>query len=125
MRISDWSSDVCSSDLGAGYVCKRIRQFEIAVGTIATGVNDTLGDALMIEMEDLFAEMKILHQRRSARALAQGVLVISDGRALLGGQRLGAIGSNLMRFAASPLGFSSEESRVGKEGVSTVRSRWA
>src|SRR3546814_5653374 len=72
----------------------------------------------MIEMEDLFAEMKILHQRRSARALAQGVLVISDGRALLGGQRLGAIGSNLMRFAASPLGF-----RIARLELCATRGR--
>src|SRR3546814_14227644 len=76
MRISDWSSDVCSSDLS------RIRQETRSAGT----------------EHALFG---IDHGQRCARVAESG-----DGVAL----------SHLHR---------SEERRVGKECVSTCRSRWS
>src|SRR3546814_12174711 len=39
MRISDWSSDVCSSDLGGGAACGTVQQAAMAV---ATGVADVV-----------------------------------------------------------------------------------
>ncbi len=48
---------------------RRIRRrLEHAVRAGTAGVNDPLGDALMIEVEDLLAEDEILQQRRTARA---------------------------------------------------------
>src|SRR3546814_4934053 len=78
MRISDWSSDVCSSDLGA------------ALGSLAALVD-----------------------YRSLRAYAPVIYVLSV---------LGLVA------VLTPLGKTinrSEERRVGKECVSTCRSRWS
>src|SRR3546814_14527568 len=98
MRISDWSSDVCSSDLGhkgerRGLkfqlpIAQAEKVFDLAQTTART-YQDVLafllGDGLevydMVEMLDYIAE-------------GQGRL-------------------------------RSEERRVGNEGVSTCRSRWA
>ena len=53
---------------------------------VAAGMHDPLGNALVVEVEDLLAEMKVLDQRRSALADLQGVLVVGDRPALCGGQ---------------------------------------
>src|SRR3546814_5943278 len=73
MRISDWSSDVCSSDLAAAAAAPILLNIAMMTGILL--VSDT--------------------QIVSARALAVAVAV------------------------------RSEERRVGKEGVGTVRSRWS
>src|SRR3546814_19833905 len=81
VRISDWSSDVCSSDLGLG--------------------------------RDLFEG----GERQLLRTVELGVrLHVAEGDA----QR--AVGVGVYRFA---LVLRSEERRVGKECVSTCRSRWS
>src|SRR3546814_10733773 len=87
MRISDWSSDVCSSDLLVrGIGVRRLRKREFA-GSIVR-----IGNLVGCEI----------------------------GRVV---RRLGAqFGSG----AIGPLGQRrSEERRVGKECVSTCRSRWS
>ena len=67
---------------------------------ITAGVDDALGNALVIEVEHFFAKVEVLEQRRAARARPEGILVVCDGNALLGGQngRVGA--SHLVRLAA-------------------------
>src|SRR3546814_11447200 len=98
MRISDWSSDVCSSDL---------------------------------------RRSQVSHPARSAGSWARMVKPDGDGRPL-GISREFALrrpvgrGGGLWapppirdRLFALPGAFRSEERRVGKEGVSTCRSRWA
>src|SRR3546814_10561981 len=84
MRISDWSSDVCSSDLHVRYQLGRVLQ-------------------VRVQNNDGFA-----------RGLGQA-----------GGQ-----GGFLAEIPAQPDGPDvgvgrSEERRVGKECVSTCRSRWS
>src|SRR3546814_5374051 len=79
MRISDWSSDVCSSDLldrrvvdiDPGRPCARARRNAADADLVLTGIE--------------------LHARREARQILE----------------------------------RSEERRVGKECVSTCRSRWS
>src|SRR3546814_11361249 len=84
MRISDWSSDVCSSDLVQGW---------LLVGGIAV----------------LFF---------SALDLLDGALARSTGT----DSRFGALfDSTLDRLSEA----RSEERRVGKECVSTCRTRWS
>src|SRR3546814_4154703 len=78
MRISDWSSDVCSSDLGDDY--------ELLVAVPA----------------DRVAEAAALGERLGVPLTAIGR--ITDGAAVR---------------------VRSEERRVGKECVSTCRSRWS
>src|SRR3546814_2878299 len=80
MRISDWSSDVCSSDLTA----------DKKVGCVATGLPGTL----------------LGHKARHPAH-----------------QRILNVGRGNVAYLRS--GNRSEERRVGKECVSTCRSRWS
>src|SRR3546814_2492268 len=82
LRISDWSSDVCSSDLAA-----------------SRGVNlDDVGQALLTAPTG--------HPHEVGRDLPLAVVAHRVDRVAAQGQR-------------------SEERRVGKECVSTCRSRWS
>src|SRR3546814_11330574 len=82
MRISDWSSDVCSSDLTGHVTVDKRRGRTRLDGAVAFGT---------LDFEDLASDAG------NAAALA---LERSEG-------------------------LSSEERRVGKECVSTFRSRWS
>src|SRR3546814_14936637 len=95
MRISDWSSDVCSSDLRAADV--ELRRQLLLRQALAGGVfeqADAIPDRAVQPLEPL---------ARRGR-LRRGVAVTRHRPA--GGTR-------------------SEERRVGKEGVSTGLSRWS
>src|SRR3546814_15564252 len=96
MRISDWSSDVCSSDLflqqAAGHRATRPHE-DVDDGAF-------LDDAAGLEHDDTVAE--IAYHRHL-------VGDEDDGEAEL----------------AVDVAERSEERRVGKECVSTCRSRWS
>ena len=77
-------------DVGPREVGQRLVRLEIAVCAVATGVHDTLGDPLVIEVEDLLAEVEVLEQRRPPLADPQRVLVVRDRHALLGGEAAAA-----------------------------------
>src|SRR3546814_8960822 len=81
MRISDWSSDVCSSDLSQ------------VMRELATALAACDAD------------------------LAIGAIVLT------GSEKAFAAGADIKEMQA--LNFRSEERRVGKECVSTCRSRWS
>src|SRR3546814_6824436 len=91
MRISDWSSDVCSSDL---------RDLVTALGVDAGGGVDEVGDL----------GRRYLH-----------LVVEEDGD----GKARHLARSRLHLFGDLADGERSEERRVGKECVSTCRSRWS
>src|SRR3546814_12276275 len=101
MRISDWSSDVCSSDL-------RNPAAEIAIGNLA--FVDPPIDEMAHELE--------------VGELAERPERLLGGRHGLGefGHVLGAIIDVRPIAARLPI-VRSEERRVGKECVSTCRSR--
>src|SRR3546814_12967990 len=99
MRISDWSSDVCSSDL-------ELR----AAGLLA--------DAPTVSGRSLFAE---IDAAPTAATGDDGHPVVLDHR-----QPLSARGGySILYGALAPEGCRSEERRVGKECVGTCRYRWA
>src|SRR3546814_16065030 len=97
MRISDWSSDVCSSDLHAGQAGRRRL---VAVDQQRTGI----------------------HRRRAGVAVSGRQR--DDARTVL---RYRARAGNQTGEAdiVQAIEYRSEERRVGKEGVRTCRSRWS
>src|SRR3546814_14320151 len=98
MRISDWSSDVCSSDL----VAERAEIFPLLSGHIWEKT------------------LQIAHQW--PRSLQHLRLSVNIGATELAAEDFAR--KFLERIDAS--GFDrSEERRVGKECVSTCRSRWS
>src|SRR3546814_12160118 len=95
MRISDWSSDVCSSDLGLG--ARSTEKGGLPPLSVATA------------LEHCWRGWSL-----------RKILAIRRGLLLLSGRPSSAI------FGGSAAGASrSEERRVGKECVSTCRSRWS
>src|SRR3546814_2520587 len=99
MRISDWSSDVCSSDLVLPDVVDLLhREVGIRLGMRQIGMGDP-----------------VERDARHAQALPAACRVPPSGAAT---RRSAA--SNMRKPAGR-----SEERRVGKECVSTCRSRWS
>src|SRR3546814_11682475 len=92
MRISDWSSDVCSSDLQ-----RHFRQFALRRHALAVALADL---AIGLEFAQQFFQRQpvVGPDIEGARDLA-----LADHARIL----------------------RSEERRVGKECVSTCRSRWS
>src|SRR3546814_19172744 len=88
MRISDWSSDVCSSDLALLHVDQRL---------------------LPQERQEFVG-----HELRCHRVHLREVQVRADAREQLA-----------LRHRLRQVVVRSEERRVGKECVSTCRSRWS
>src|SRR3546814_14500529 len=99
MRISDWSSDVCSSDLSECLASPLHRLYQCFASKNAMQLRG-IGQAELIVTEILRPPSKFLHGRKVVkRHDFSGV------------------------SAFEPL--RSEERRVGKECVSTCRSRWS
>src|SRR3546814_16868599 len=95
MRISDWSSDVCSSDLQA-------------IGELDEQHADIVGHRQQ-ELAQILRRALVLGLRLDRRKLGDAV----DHPRDIGAEQL----PDLLR--------RSEERRVGKECVSTFRSRWS
>ena len=91
---------IALEQISTGIFGKRFVILEEPVRTVAAGVNDAFGDALMVEMKDLLAEMKIFDQGRPARPDLDGVLVVRNRAALRGGENGDIAVRDLMQFAA-------------------------
>src|SRR3546814_2351229 len=104
MRISDWSSDVCSSDLQVNLALvaeRRLRRYRFSPchQFTATGLGEFLANFELLRADRWVAEvLKRLWRSASTNS--------TPGKSLLICRR-------------------SEERRVGKECVSTCRSRWS
>src|SRR3546814_14546707 len=103
MRISDWSSDVCSSDL--------MLSLTTMVSVPTFGITRTEGATMAIDV-------------------AGTTVLITGASAGLGvefAHRFAARGANLVLVArrADRLEARSEERRVGNGGVSQCRTRWS
>src|SRR3546814_14517069 len=112
MRISDWSSDVCSSDLvtGEGHRVDRLHADDVVAGVdvmdLAGDARGQVGHQVQPGAADIL-EGDVAAQRRVVLVPLQDVAEVADAG---GGQRL-----------HRP---RSEERRVGKVCVSTFMSRW-
>src|SRR3546814_13437568 len=102
MRISDWSSDVCSSDL--------------------TQVQTPLAYLFRIA-SNLMAD-RARAQRRAPTLEWDDDDGWDDQACAAPDQESGLLFADLERSYAAALDERSEERRVGKECVSTCRSRW-
>src|SRR3546814_12314983 len=125
MRISDWSSDVCSSDL-----VSRIDVLKGPQGTLF-GRNAT-GGAIQIftkdpSMDALTGDFSVSYGNYDTLVLKGFVSapIITDKLAVsVSGFRETGDNYNKNLVQSVPLQ-RSEERRVGKECVSTCRSRWS
>src|SRR3546814_20009366 len=111
MRISDWSSDVCSSDLQVAALRRRLHRV-IADLVPALGMRADRGTAGA--RQQLGAEADAKERRAAFQHLRDEVDFLADEGQVV------VVGAN----RAAEDHASSEESRVGKECVSTCRSRW-
>src|SRR3546814_19713395 len=103
MRISDWSSDVCSSDL-------RQR----AAAGVAQAERGPLAERLLHGK----AGEAVVEAGRQFHLTAPGAVAAPSFLREVVGRR----GEDVRQVVPD---VRSEERRVGKEGVSTCRSRWA
>src|SRR3546814_14144585 len=99
MRISDWSSDVCSSDL-SGEIAPRKRHEQAA-------------RAIRQNFTALVLAFKVVSAAIQVTGIVQSSVVL--------GQQ--ATWAGVTRYLRRPV--RSEERRVGKECFSTCRSRWS
>src|SRR3546814_21164329 len=104
MRISDWSSDVCSSDLAADVSVVLDRRADLpfglyrrAVGGVCRGADGVEHRYFLLELAQAAGEHPLRGNRRRRAA----------------------------RRRADLSAVRSEERRVGKECVSTCRSWWS
>src|SRR3546814_19951561 len=111
MRISDWSSDVCSSDLIAGRqhaIERHVRAHDVAGAGVDRGLERRQIDVPQFAVGQLDLIVVTTAERRAV-----------TGEML--GPRHDAAGAADVRTLEA----RSEERRVGKECVSTCRSRWS
>src|SRR3546814_12354496 len=105
MRISDWSSDVCSSDLPVkSRSAKQAQMLQVSLTPAAV------------------AHRQVSKGWRKFLMTSRGKIGHMDAPAATAEQ------SGLHHVGAHDMaahGFRAEESRVGKECVSTCRSRWS
>src|SRR3546814_16786743 len=112
MRISDWSSDVCSSDLLDKPLQIILREHLLWAESL--GIKGRRADFSRIDMSGV----KLQQIDLSAALFVQATLVEADFA--------GAVMSMTAFSAAMLLNANrSEERRVGKECVSTCRSWWS
>src|SRR3546814_4592213 len=100
MRISDWSSDVCSSDL--------LRRHVATVHLLLPCGGDHIA----------------CRQRPMEKAALQSLRIALKAQILLCGSENDALRGPRVRFTDRHE-IRSEERRVGKECVSKCRSRWS
>src|SRR3546814_13698179 len=98
MRISDWSSDVCSSDLAFVGEYRKLWWILIAVLTVTFAILGVSGVEVYRKAPPIPAQV----------VTASGEVLMTRDDILTG-----------------QTAWRSEERRVGKECVSTCRSRWS
>src|SRR3546814_11645522 len=105
MRISDWSSDVCSADLDG--IEEIIDQ--------RFGILEGVGNAFVLwSSVPVVVGIRATLETRPGLRDAMGIVEAQNAVAVLVVKRKGI-----------PQAVRSEERRVGKECVSTCRSRWS
>src|SRR3546814_20757943 len=121
MRISDWSSDVCSSDLLCRWRNANRPDKALGPGGLVTGgIFGVCRNPLYLGNMLIYAGVFLMHGHPLVVALG----IISY---FLIYQSIIAAEEFFLRgkFGQAYADYRSEERRVGKECVSTCRSRWS
>src|SRR3546814_11296592 len=105
MRISDWSSDVCSSDLSAPVIVGEVM--------LAASAIEIIGGTPLIALDRIYTG--------PGRIIAKAEFLLPGGSV----KDRAAKAILLAAREDGRLKPRSEERRVGKEWVSTCRSRWS
>src|SRR3546814_11838363 len=109
MRISDWSSDVCSSDLGDNVVLSPPIHFAAAAAADLTVESIIVPEgAVPGETVDVIYVVRNIGSVAATAPWTDRIYIDSDDN-----------------IASARTLTRSEERRVGKECVSTCRSRWS
>src|SRR3546814_13239089 len=116
MRISDWSSDVCSSDLFDPPEILESDLSSLILDCALWGVGDP-GELRWLDPPPAAAVAEARRRLTALEALDEDGRITAHGKALAALPLEPRIGHMLVR--------RSEERRVGKECVSTCRSRGA
>src|SRR3546814_18233786 len=113
MRISDWSSDVCSSDLRNSVGFRR--EFILGPGE---RVDFLVGDRIAVELKVKCSPRVMMRQlqRYAAHDKVQAIILVTATVTSMPDSMNGKPVYVVNR---------SEERRVGKECVRTCRSRWS
>src|SRR3546814_18870684 len=122
MRISDWSSDVCSSDLDGPTSVAIVGGDQLAQQSI-TAVPDLVRATPALNASGSFGALSIrgIGSVGFSRSSEGSVGVVVDNVSLGSGSTTPPQLFDVARVAV----LRSEERRVGKECVSTCRSRWS
>src|SRR3546814_20960999 len=103
MRISDWSSDVCSSDLPAYAGTEKL----VKASLPASAFLEKNAEAEGVQVTSSGLQYKVLGEGEGPRPTARDIVLVHYEGRLTDGTV-----------------FRSEERRVGKECVSTCSFRW-
>src|SRR3546814_15596034 len=109
MRISDWSSDVCPSDLSIGTLGVTTADDQVSTGLTTPDVATFLMNMAGLRREGISHAAFEASSHGLAQYRIEGLPVRAAGF------------TNLSR---GHLVYRTEERRVGKECVRTCRSRW-
>src|SRR3546814_4467020 len=134
MRISDWSSDVCSSDLSdlnrkaresrctGPWLEARASRARASCGRIRLTLRELGGAACLVQTDLLALDLACVagHEARRAQLALERLVVLDQRAGDAQADRTGLAGG----AAAAGGDETSDGRRVGKECVSTCRSRW-
>src|SRR3546814_13962929 len=115
MRISDWSSDVCSSDLAAGAQSDAENKYAVGL-SLGSGVQMT-GTARI----DTQGSLTTTNNSLDLAIEGSGSFQVEMPDGTIGYTRAG----NFSLSSEGVVVTRSEERRAGTECVSTCRSRWS
>lgn len=86
---------------GSRVLFQGLGQLEKAVSAYTASMDNALGNSLVVEMSDFFAQDEIFQQCRTARIGSQGVLIVGNRQALIRRQRWLIAGGRLVPLSAA------------------------
>ncbi len=119
-RLDTGFEKLCRADLFG-----RAIPAKYAVGAGPTGVHNALGNAFVVEVGDLFAQMEVLQKRRPAFARLQRMIGVVEPHALGGGEVLVLLAARGLRALHRRSGcgakFRRDLIRLGRQRVTRCR----